>query len=77
MIEEVKSQVSLLLDKDKSGHGMDHINRVLDLSLRFALEENANLEIVSLIALFRDVDDHKLFGMDCANHLTNAKAIMN
>ncbi len=77
MIEEVKSQVSLLLDKDKSGHGMDHINRVLDLSLRFALDENANLEVVSLIALLHDVDDYKLFGMDYANHLTNARAIMN
>ena len=75
MIEEVKSQVSLLLENDKSGHGMDHINRVLDLSLRFALEENANLEIVSLIALLHDVDDHKLFGVDSANR--NARAIMN
>lgn len=77
MIEEVKSQVSLLLENDKSGHGMDHINRVLDLSLRFALEENANLEIVSLIALLHDVDDYKLFGMDSASNLTNAGAIMN
>ena len=77
MIEEIKNQVSLLLDKDQSGHGMDHINRVLDLSLKFALDENANLEIVSLIALLHDVDDYKLFGMDFANHLTNAKKIMN
>ena len=58
MIEEIKNQVSLLLDKDQSGHGMDHINRVLDLSLKFALDENANLEIVSLIALLHDVDDY-------------------
>lgn len=77
MIEEVKNQVFLLLDKDKSGHGMDHINRVLDLSLKFALKENANLEIVSLIALLHNVDDYKLFGMHYANHLINARAIMN
>ena len=41
MIEAVKSQVSLLLDKDQSGHGMDHINRVLDLSLKFCKKEKA------------------------------------
>lgn len=64
-----------MLENDKSGHGMDHINRVLNLSLRFALEENANLEVVSLIALLHDVDDHKLFGVDSANR--NARAIMN
>ena len=34
MIEEVKAKVSELLDKDNSGHGMEHINRVLDLSLK-------------------------------------------
>ncbi len=77
MIEAVKSQVSLLLDKDQSGHGTDHINRVLDLSLKFCKKEKANKDIVSLIALLHDVDDYKLFGIDSANNLTNARAIMD
>ena len=55
---------------------MDHINRVLELSLKFAEKENANKDIVSLIALLHDVDDYKLFGMDNAENLTNAKNIM-
>ena len=76
MIEKVKKQVSELLDKDNSGHGMDHINRVLELSLKFAEKENANKDIVSLIALLHDVDDYKLFGIDNAENLTNAKKIM-
>ena len=76
MIEKVKKQVSELLDKDNSGHGMEHINRVLELSLKFAKKENANKDIVSLIALLHDVDDYKLFGMDNAENLTNAKKIM-
>lgn len=76
MIEKVKKQVSELLDKDNSGHGMEHINRVLELSLKFAEKENANKDIVSLIALLHDVDDYKLFGMDNAENLTNAKKIM-
>lgn len=41
MIENVKDKVYKLLGNDDSGHGMDHINRVLNLSLKFAKEENA------------------------------------
>lgn len=77
MIEEVKKQVYNLLDKDNSGHGIDHINRVLNLSLKFAEIENANKDIVSLIALLHDVDDYKLFGTINAENLTNAKRIMS
>ena len=77
MIDKIKTQVEELLKSDNSGHGMEHINRVLDLSLKFAKEENANIEIVSLIALLHDVDDYKLFGEQNAIELTNAKMIMN
>ena len=47
MVENVKQAVMELLQKDDSGHGMDHINRVLDLALKFAEKEDANKEIVS------------------------------
>ncbi len=77
MIDEVKKQVYELLDKDDSGHGNDHINRVLDLSLKFAQNEKANKDVVALIALLHDVDDYKLFGKENAENLTNAKIIMN
>ena len=77
MIDEVKKQVYELLDKDDSGHGHDHINRVLDLSLKFAQNEDANKDVVALIALLHDVDDYKLFGKENAENLTNAKTIMN
>lgn len=77
MIEEVKKQVNDLLESDKSGHGMEHINRVLNMSLKFAEQEKANVEEVALIALLHDVDDYKLFGEESAKNLTNAKRIMN
>lgn len=77
MIQEIKEQVTELLDKDNSGHGIDHINRVLNLSLKFAEKEKANKDIVALIALLHDVDDYKLFGMENAENLTNAKRIMS
>lgn len=57
MIEEVRKKVCKLLDKDNSCHGMGHIERVLKMSLKFAERENANKEIVALIALLHDVDD--------------------
>ena len=77
MIENIKKQVYELLTNDDSGHGFDHINRVLELSLKFANKENANKELVAMIALLHDVDDYKLFGKENAKNLTNAKAIMN
>lgn len=77
MIEKIKIQVKELLNEDNSGHGMEHINRVLELSLKFAEKESASKDIVSLIALLHDVDDYKLFGMDNAENLTNARRIMN
>ena len=36
MIEKVREQVEELLNNDNSGHGKDHINRVLALALKFA-----------------------------------------
>lgn len=77
MVEEVQQKVYELLNNDNSGHGMEHINRVLNLALKFAKIENANKDIVALIALLHDVDDYKLFGMDNAENLTNAKRIMD
>ncbi len=75
-MEEIRKQVCKLLDKNNSGHGMEHVNRVLNLSLKFAEIENANKDIVALIALLHDVDDYKLFGMESADNLTNAKNIL-
>lgn len=76
MIEEIRKQVCKLLDKDNSGHGMEHVERVLKMSLKFAETENANEEIVALIALLHDVDDYKLFGVKDADNLTNARKIL-
>ncbi len=55
---------------------MDHIDRVLNLSLEFAKDEEADIELVTLIALLHDVDDYKLFGTKNAENLSNAKEIM-
>lgn len=76
MIEEVRKQVCKLLDTDNSGHGMEHVNRVFHLSLKFAETENANKDVVALIALLHDADDYKLFGIESADNLTNTRNIL-
>ena len=68
MLEKVREKVWDLLNEEDSGHGMEHIERVLKLSLAFAKKEGANQEVVSLIALLHDADDYKLFGMDNAKN---------
>lgn len=74
---DVYTKVSLLLDNDKAGHGMDHINRVYEISMKFCKNEGGNPDIVALAALLHDVDDYKLFGEECSKNLTNASRIMD
>lgn len=75
-LDLVHSMVYDLLGNDDSGHAIDHIDRVLNTSRKFALKENADLYLVSLIAILHDVDDYKIFGKDNAVELANAKRIM-
>lgn len=77
MDNRLREEVAKLLDKDNSGHGMEHVDRVTYLAKRFAEWENANIEEVEFIAMLHDVDDYKLFGLESQENLTNAKNIMN
>ena len=77
MLETVKQKAFEILQSDNSGHGIEHINRVLELSLKFADKENADKNIVSLIALLHDVDDYKLFGAENSKQLINARNILS
>lgn len=77
MIEKAKRLVEDLMRNEDSGHGMEHINRVLDLSMKFAEKENCNKDIVALGALLHDVDDYKIFGNQNQEKLTNTNYILN
>ncbi|MBR4177906.1 MAG: HD domain-containing protein [Bacilli bacterium] len=76
-IEIIREEATKLLDSDNSGHGMDHVNRVTCIAEKIAKREKANIELVSSIALLHDVDDYKLFGMECAKKLLNTNNILN
>jgi uncharacterized protein len=77
MLDQIRSEVAELLAADKSGHSIDHVDRVYRLSLELAEREGAEPETVSLIAFLHDVDDYKLFGAKSARELTNANKILN
>jgi len=65
------------LGADGSGHGVDHVERVYDLSMRFCDHyPEVGREVVALAAMLHDVDDYKLVGREQAGQLQNATDIM-
>ena len=76
-ISAIYQDVKELLGSDKSGHGMDHVDRVLKLAVTFAENERADKEIVTLATLLHDVDDYKIFGEEHAEKLLNANTILD
>ena len=65
------------LGADGSGHGVDHVERVYDLSMRFCDHyPEVGREVVALAAMLHDVDDYKLVGREQAQQLHNATDIM-
>ena len=74
-MENIEQAVKQLLKTD-DGHGFDHVERVTEMALAFAKQENADLEVVELASLLHDVDDYKLFGEENAKNLTNARKIL-
>ena len=60
VIENALEYVKEYFSKDYSGHDYYHTLRVYKLAKSIAIKENANVDIVSLIALLHDVDDIKI-----------------
>lgn len=73
----IEDEVRALLARDNTGHGFEHVARVYKTALQLAKAEHADEETVALAALLHDADDYKLFGQECADNLTNARAIMS
>ena len=76
-LQLVETEVKALLAADNTGHGFEHVERVYRTAMKLAQAEAVDLDVVALAALLHDADDYKLFGAECAENLTNAKAIMH
>ena len=75
IIQNIKEDVYILLKEDKSGHDIEHINRVLDKSIKYANIYKCDVFKTSLIALLHDVDDYKLVNSS-TNEFLNARKII-
>lgn len=60
LFHTVEQFVHQKLKNDTTGHSMDHIYRVVNLTKVIALEENADVTICVLAALLHDVIDDKI-----------------
>ena len=60
VIDNCIEYVKNIFKNEYSGHDYFHTLRVYKMAKRIAIDENANVEIVSLSALLHDVDDIKL-----------------
>lgn len=76
--DAVRAGVVVCLGGDDSGHGMDHIDRVEAMTMRFCehFKGVVDADIARLAALLHDVDDYKLVGRHKADQLENATTIM-
>ena len=76
LIKKAELLVNELFVSENSGHGMDHILRVVRLAENFAENEKCNKTIVVLSALLHNADDYKLFGDKNQKELTNTNKIL-
>jgi uncharacterized protein len=75
--DEVVAAVKAFHEHEGSGHDWQHIRRVCATAARLAREENADIDVVMLIALLHDVDDRKLTGdINTEKTLPAARRIM-
>ena len=74
VLDSLLSNLQEFFKDDYSGHDFNHTMRVYKLANNIAIQEHANLEIVSLAALLHDVDDVKL--TQSINY-QNARLLMN
>ncbi|EOL43280.1 HD domain-containing protein [Enterococcus caccae] len=59
-MEAIKKYTQSIMEKDQTGHGMDHINRVVRLANKIAESENCNRFIVIAAAYLHDTVDDKI-----------------
>ncbi len=76
VIENAKKYVKELFEKEYSGHDYFHTLRVYQLAKEIAIKEEANAEIIELVALLHDVDDIKLSPKTHANKANARKFLI-
>lgn len=55
IIEELKTKLHVMFEKDKSGHNLDHLERVMKTAILIWRKEGGNLNVVAISALLHDI----------------------
>lgn len=58
LINYVENYIFPIYSKNDEGHGLSHINSVIERSLKLAMDYNADLDMVYAIASFHDLGHH-------------------
>lgn len=79
ILDSVKKIIYQQFSDEGTGHDYFHVERVVNMAVRIAKEENADLFLVELAAWLHDVGDHKLNnGIDQSEaHITAILAPLN
>ena len=75
IINQALEYVKKMFENEYSGHDYYHTLRVFKMATHIAEKENADVEIVQLVALLHDVDDFKLSPETYAQK-TNARSFL-
>jgi uncharacterized protein len=72
--DTIKNNILSIFANEPSGHDFWHLQRVFNLSLHIAKQENANILVCGLAAWLHEFDDHKL--IDLTGGLEKAEFLM-
>lgn len=58
LVDYIEKEIFPLYNKNEEGHGLKHIETVIERSLKFAKDYDANIDMVYTIAAYHDLGHH-------------------
>ena len=58
LVDYIEKEIFPLYNKNEEGHGLKHIETVIERSLKFAKDYDANIDMVYIIAAYHDLGHH-------------------
>lgn len=76
LITRIEEEVRSLFSGEGTGHDWFHINRVRNMALEIARNEEADLEVIELAAFLHDIADHKFHDNNLSVGPNRATAVL-
>ncbi len=58
LVNYIENEIFPLYSKNEEGHGLKHINKVIEKSLKFAKNYDVNIDMIYTIAAYHDLGHH-------------------